>query len=166
MPDARRYSGVIMTSSSFDLRTGSNDRPGRKHFNGGWWRHNGVPAHDRKGLWDRHIQRAGRFRRVSRVASRLRRGLVQGDDWSFIIKLSALIDAALTWALAARFNADPVLEDHLARLNVGGPTGKLELAKDAGLIDKQIAKFIDKLQQLRNKNALDIRNKVRAGLKP
>jgi hypothetical protein len=155
-----------MTSSSFDLRTGSNDRPGRKHFNGGWWRHNGVPAHDRKGLWDVISKEQGDFEESVGLPRGFAGGLAQGDDWSFIIKLSALIDAALTWALAARFNADPVLEDHLARLNVGGPTGKLELAKDAGLIDKQIAKFIDKLQQLRNKNAHDIRNKVRAGLKP
>ncbi len=76
--------------------------------------------------------------------------LSEDDDWSFIIKLHALIEAALTRALSEHFRATPAEEEVFARMSVGGANGKVRLARAAGLIDAGSAQFLSRLSKYRN----------------
>jgi hypothetical protein len=44
--------------------------------------------------------------------------LLKNDDWSFVVKLNALVEAACTHALSMRLHA-PELEEALANLDLG-----------------------------------------------
>ena len=76
--------------------------------------------------------------------------LFKQDDWSFVIKLHALVETALTRALVAHFNAPPTLADHFAQIPVGGTTGKIKLASKCGLITPKDKTFLDRFAELRN----------------
>jgi hypothetical protein len=82
--------------------------------------------------------------------------LVSHDDWSFIIKAHALIEAAVTFALTS------VIDERLGRifamLELGkSETGKLEFAKALGLLSSEQRGFIRVLSKLRNTLAHDAR---------
>jgi hypothetical protein len=79
------------------------------------------------------------------------------DDWSFIIKLNALFEAAATEALVIALNC-PKLEDSLSFLDFGNDKfGKVKLLKNLGCIDQNEAKFLQLLFELRNKLAHNIK---------
>ena len=60
--------------------------------------------------------------------------LLHDDDWSFVIKLNALFEAACTHVLAARFKT-PELEDSLAQLDLLHPKyGKVSLLCKLGAL--------------------------------
>lgn len=84
--------------------------------------------------------------------------LMQEDGWSFIIKLHALIEAALTRALVNHFHADTTLAEHLRRLNTGGGSGKVALARGAGLVSPPMVKFLEGLGVRRNNLVHGIEN--------
>lgn len=83
--------------------------------------------------------------------------LLAEDDWSFVIKLNALVEAACTDALVARFHA-PELAEGLASLDLGHQRhGKVKLLTTSGALEKEQAKVLQLLYELRNKLAHDVR---------
>lgn len=104
------------------------------------------------------------FSDVSDFESRLNlpkdfyRNLLKEDDWSFIIKVSALFEAATTHLLAVRFRA-PEVETELAFLEQANPrNGKIVLLEKMEAIYKEQASFLTKLANLRNQLAHKIEN--------
>ena len=86
------------------------------------------------------------------------RDLLKEDDWSFIIKVSALFEAATTHLLAIRFRA-PQIETELAFLEQANPrNGKIVLLEKMDAIYKEQANFLTKLANLRNQLAHKIEN--------
>jgi hypothetical protein len=83
-------------------------------------------------------------------------GLIGEDDWSFVIKLNALIEAACTHALAARLHA-PELISSLAHLDLGNSKyGKVSLLRKLGAITSEQASILQSLYELRNDLAHNI----------
>lgn len=76
--------------------------------------------------------------------------LVNEDDWSFVIKLNALVEAACSDALAARLH-EPALVSLLATLDLGHPKhGKVALLKELSAINKEQAGVLRMVLELRN----------------
>ena len=82
--------------------------------------------------------------------------LLNEDDWSFIIKLNALVEAACTDALVARFHSAELTEP-LATLEIGHPKhGKVALLRALGAIESEQAAVLKLLFELRNKLAHNV----------
>jgi hypothetical protein len=74
------------------------------------------------------------------------------DDWSFIVKLHALVEAAVSHLLAT-ICGDKLLEV-FTRL---GLRAKLRFTEALGVLDKDERTFVDKLADIRNVFAHDVR---------
>jgi hypothetical protein len=86
------------------------------------------------------------------------RALSQTDDWSFVIKLHALFEAACTHLLLHHFK-EPELTDVFSRLELSNKvTGKIAFLKKSGLLNKESRQFISALSELRNSLVHDVRN--------
>lgn len=84
--------------------------------------------------------------------------LQREDDWSFVIKLSALFEAVATHALTARLGY-PKLLDSFSYLDYANTKyGKIKLLKELEIISTEQAKFLTKLAELRNAFAHNISN--------
>lgn len=84
--------------------------------------------------------------------------LVSEDDWSFIIKIHALYEAAVTKLITEKVGKDS-LESFFSRLELGDRSrGKLRLLKDLRLLDDEERKFIYALSEIRNDFVHDVRN--------
>lgn len=83
--------------------------------------------------------------------------LLKEDDWSFIIKLHALLEAVLTHLLTHTFGK-PELNDIFSKLQFRGPTGKLEYIRALNLLNKNEIEFIDELTTIRNNLVHKIEN--------
>lgn len=84
--------------------------------------------------------------------------LSNDNDWAFVIKLHALIEAAASHAIVAAFN-DQRLTKVARRLNMGDlNTGKLALLKAWEVLDDGTANFIRGFSQIRNAVVHDVRN--------
>ena len=82
--------------------------------------------------------------------------LTAEDDWSFVIKLNALFEAASTHLLTSKLNV-PELEDSLSYIDFGNSKfGKVALLKKLNCINTDEAKFLRMLFELRNKLAHNI----------
>lgn len=82
--------------------------------------------------------------------------LLNEDDWSFVIKANALVEAACSDALAARLHA-PELATCLATLDLGHRKhGKVALLRTLGAMEKEQASFLQILYELRNKLAHNV----------
>ena len=77
------------------------------------------------------------------------------SDWSFVVKLAVIVEAALTQAIASRLDTTE-LQQHLNRLSVGGRTGKIQLASDLGIIGPKAAARLKSIASLRNVFAHDV----------
>lgn len=76
--------------------------------------------------------------------------LIAEDDWSFVIKLHALVEACLTHAICSAIGR-PELEQIVAHLDTANNrSGKLAFAKQLGLLDKTHRRYVTALSQLRN----------------
>lgn len=76
--------------------------------------------------------------------------LLKEDDWSFIIKLHSLFEAAITQLLVESLGKTE-LYTVLSRLEISNEyTGKIAFCKSLGLVDENARKFIHKLSALRN----------------
>jgi hypothetical protein len=76
--------------------------------------------------------------------------LAEEDDWSCVVKLNALIEAACTHALIARLRC-PEIAEPLAHLELAGSKcGKTAFLSALGCITKQQTTFIRKLAEIRN----------------
>ena len=84
--------------------------------------------------------------------------LLKGDDWTFILRLHALLETAITWSLEVHFQPHPI-GDFLTKLNLSGKgSSKLELADQLGILDQDSNKFISGINSIRNRLAHNIRN--------
>lgn len=74
--------------------------------------------------------------------------LLQEDDWSFVIKGHAVVEAAITHLLVGRL--DSTMAPFAERLPLGGRQGKLELVTAFKLLPDDCVRFIRRLAELRN----------------
>jgi hypothetical protein len=82
--------------------------------------------------------------------------LFSESDWSFIIKLNALLEAACAHALVVRLNA-PELMESFAHLEIGhSKYGKVVLLKKLGALTSEQGKVLQYLYELRNSLAHNI----------
>ncbi len=96
--------------------------------------------------------------------------LVTESDWSFVIKLHALIEAAFTFLISQTisisirdFTSDELdltfLSRMLAWMDLSGKrVGKLALSKSLGLVFEHQVRFVSRLSELRNELVHDVRN--------
>jgi len=83
--------------------------------------------------------------------------LQQEDDWSFIIKLHALFEAALTHVIVHKLGFDALTEP-LNRLEMSDTRrGKVAIANALGLLSSEEKGFLSILSKLRNDCAHDVR---------
>lgn len=83
-------------------------------------------------------------------------GLDQDDDWSFIIKLHALLEIAISHLLAERLGQQ--LNDIFTHLDMHNKNyGKIKFVKELSLMEKETLLFIDLLGEMRNTFVHDIR---------
>jgi len=86
------------------------------------------------------------------------RDLLNENDWSFIIKISALFEAATTHTLVNKLNT-PALEESFSYLDqANSRCGRIRLLKNLDVIYPEQAKILENLATLRNKCAHDISN--------
>jgi hypothetical protein len=77
--------------------------------------------------------------------------LLKEDDWSFVIKLSALFEAASGQALSAKLQHSEIASE-LSYLDQANPKyGKVILMQKLNIITKEQSKFLTELAELRNK---------------
>lgn len=80
------------------------------------------------------------------------------DDWSFVIKCHALLEAAANRALSLSIGR-PELHDLVTRLEMSGQaTGKVTALVSLGVLDSDSKRFLSKLSELRNAFVHDVRN--------
>jgi len=80
------------------------------------------------------------------------------NDWSFIIKVHALIEAAISHLLTEHLGRTE-LNDLFSRLDMSNKTtGKAAFVEALGLLEKSERRFISSLSELRNKLVHDVRN--------
>lgn len=86
------------------------------------------------------------------------RGLLDEDDWSFVIKAHSFVEAALTHLLVMHFG-NPALEPVFAQLQTSNlRTGKLAFVEACDLLDKPARRFVHSLSELRNRLVHDVSN--------
>ncbi len=76
--------------------------------------------------------------------------LQKEDDWSFIIKTSALLETLVSDIIIANIN-NKQLHSHINKLNMSGATGKLKLAKDMNILSDELKNLCDAVLPIRNK---------------
>lgn len=77
--------------------------------------------------------------------------LKKDDDWSFLIKSHALMESVCSYLLTSYFN-DAKFKDIFSRIEMSDmKIGKIAFLRAAGLIEKDEARFIRGLSELRNK---------------
>lgn len=84
--------------------------------------------------------------------------LLSEDDWSFVIKMHALFEAAISQLLVHHIGR-PELSDIFARLELSNSTtGKLAFAKALGYVEDEERRFVRKWSELRNVLVHDVTN--------
>lgn len=85
-------------------------------------------------------------------------GLIKEDDWSFIIKLHALVEAAVTHLLTIK-SGSKKLRDVYALLELSdNRKGKLAFVRELDLLDNKYRRLIRELSEIRNKLVHDVKN--------
>jgi len=79
------------------------------------------------------------------------------DDWSMVIKLTALLEAALSVAIRKMIGRE-ALSAFIDGLPVRGDRGKIGLAKLLTVLDKGMADYLDELYRMRNSFVHDPKN--------
>jgi hypothetical protein len=84
--------------------------------------------------------------------------LLEEDDWSFVIKLHALFEAACTHLLLFHFK-EPELTEIFARLELSNKTtGKIAFLGKLELLGKDNRRLVAALSEMRNSLVHDVRN--------
>lgn len=84
--------------------------------------------------------------------------LLENDDWSFVVKLNALFEAACTEALVARLSC-PEIANNLAHLDFAdNKKGKVRLCFELGIINDEQRLALNELAELRNNLVHKIEN--------
>ncbi len=110
---------------------------------------------EERSIWDKSNPE-GVYPALERLEARLglpkklSEGFLNEDDWSFIIKLHALFEAAVT-ALLVKEIGNQQLEPILWRLPMSDDeVGRVRIGRALGLMSDEDAKFIRRLSNLRN----------------
>src|SRR5258705_158382 len=83
--------------------------------------------------------------------------IFEEDDWSFVIKMHAVMEAAVGHLLTVVVG-EPRLKPFFSRLELSGSTlGKVAVVKLLDLLEERDRRFIRSLSELRNDLAHDIR---------
>jgi len=86
------------------------------------------------------------------------KGLLNEDDWSFIIKIHALIEAVISFLLVKSLSK-PKLKNVISFLELSNTrTGKLAFIKDLNLLKKKHRRFIKCLSEIRNSLTHNVSN--------
>lgn len=84
--------------------------------------------------------------------------LSEEDDWSMIIKLHSLIEAAISELLAKRLNKD-VLIDAFSNMELSNKkSGKMAFVKALNLLEEPERRYISSLSELRNRLVHNVKN--------
>jgi hypothetical protein len=83
--------------------------------------------------------------------------LEKDSDWSFVIKLHALIEAAMTHALTKHVGNDEA-QDSFARLPLHGKPSKISFSKALLNLTDEDRRFMTTFSEMRNELVHDIRN--------
>lgn len=84
--------------------------------------------------------------------------LLKEDDWSFVIKLNALFEAACTHILVVRLNT-PELEEAIANLDFAqNKSGKISFLRGLGALTSEQAGILRYIAELRNKLVHNVTN--------
>jgi hypothetical protein len=84
--------------------------------------------------------------------------LLREDDWSFVIKLNALFEAASAHVLMARLNS-PTIEEEISQLDFAEKRyGKVQLLRKLGAIEAHQATTLYELATLRNLLVHNVKN--------
>jgi hypothetical protein len=75
--------------------------------------------------------------------------LREPSDWAFIIQLQVIAEAAIAHVVVMALKEDRAF-DHISRLNFGGTTGKLQLAKALGILGSDSVEALRALSACRN----------------
>jgi hypothetical protein len=102
---------------------------------------------------DRHRARVRDLQRELGIAQDFFDRLLAEDDWSFIVKTHAVIEAAISQLLTEVVGRKE-LQDVFAKMPV---REKLAFARAAGALDSADRKFIERLSELRNTCVHDVR---------
>ena len=78
------------------------------------------------------------------------------DEWSFVIKVAALVEAAVSELLLSAI-PDERIHPQFAKMKLRGPDGKIAFLTALGLLSREQRRFIDELYSLRNAIVHDIR---------
>ena len=78
------------------------------------------------------------------------RGLLDEDDWSFVVKLHALLEASITMLLVERLGGPSTLREPEKHVESLATRTKINLAYSLGLFDADARLFLNKLSELRN----------------
>jgi hypothetical protein len=85
-------------------------------------------------------------------------GLMNEDDWSFVVKLESLLESACTYLLVKATN-QPALEDVFSRIEIANKyTGKIAFIKALNLLEERDRAFVHALAALRNTLVHNVRN--------
>ncbi len=84
-----------------------------------------------------------------RAKGDLLHSLLDQDDWSFVIKAHALVEAAVTQLVIANIGNESLV-DFIQRLSLGGQFGKVRLCEQLSLLSPPQRKFIRWFSELRN----------------
>lgn len=83
--------------------------------------------------------------------------LKEESDWSFVIKLHALFEAAIAHVINHKLNR-PELQEFVERLNMHGSTSKIALGAALKVLQPQDARFVGVLSAIRNDCVHHVRN--------
>ena len=96
------------------------------------------------------IHRVRKFENELGLPKRFFEDIKNEDDWSFVIKLHALIEASITNILKEKF-AEQDLIDIFSLMELSNKkTGKIAFIKKMDLLPKKFRNFISKFSELRN----------------
>ena len=100
----------------------------------------------------------GRLEHDSGLPSGFCLALLQENDWSFVIKLHALLETAVSQLLVHALGGEELVDVFSALEMSNTKTGKLAFVKTLGLLPKAHLEFIRALSELRNQLVHRIRN--------
>jgi hypothetical protein len=104
------------------------------------------------------IYRVRKFENELGLPERFFETIKEEDDWSFVIKLHALIEASITNILTDKF-IDQDLVDIFSQMELSNKrTGKIAFIKKMNLLQKKYRNFISKFSELRNLLVHEISN--------
>ena len=83
--------------------------------------------------------------------------LVTEDDWSFVIKLGSLFEAATTYLLVTSLGKTE-LQEVFSQLPIGGRAGRIAIIRALELLNKKELHFIEAFSEIRNTVVHNIEN--------